>query len=366
MDSPLFLKTKIGSIELKNHMVMAPMTRCRAINNIPNPLMAKYYSQRAEAGLIVTEGTSPSPDGLGYARIPGIFSQEQIDGWKKVTSAVHARNGVIFVQLMHTGRISHPANMAPEATIMAPSAIRPKDQMWTDAQGMQNYPLPKEMTSNDIVTARKEFVRAAENGVEAGFDGVEVHSANGYLLDQFLNPRANRRTDEYGGSAANRCRFALEVLAEVAGAIGKEKTGIRLSPYGAFNDMKPFPETEEQYAFLAEKSNAIGIAYIHLVDHSSMGMPEVKLTTVQKIRTNFKNKLILSGGYTREKAEKDLAYGLADLIAFGRGFLANPDLVYRLQNDFELNQPQMASFYTSDAKGYTDYPLHMNVAALQK
>jgi N-ethylmaleimide reductase len=318
--------------------------------------MAEYYSQRAEAGLIVTEGTSPSPNGLGYARIPGIFSTEQIEGWKKVTSAVHAKNGKIFIQLMHTGRISHPANLPAGAQIVAPSAIQPKGQMWTDTQGMQNFPVPKEMTLSDIKTAIKEYVQASKNAVEAGFDGVELHGANGYLLDQFLNPAANQRTDVYGGSAENRCRFVLEVAAEVARAIGKEKTGIRLSPYGAFNDVGPFPETEVQYALLAEKLNAIGIAYIHLVDHSSMGTPKVEPTTVQKIRNNFKNALILSGGYTRERAEKDLASGMANLIAFGKMFLANPDLVTRLQNNAELNPPVMDKFYTADAKGYTDYP----------
>jgi N-ethylmaleimide reductase len=355
MNSSLFSKTKLDNLELKNHTVMAPMTRSRAINNIPNALMAEYYSQRAEAGLIVTEGTSPSPNGLGYARIPGIFSSEQIQGWKKVTSAVHAKNGKIFVQLMHTGRITHPANLPAGAQTMAPSAIQPKGQMWTDTQGMQNYPVPKEMTLSDIKTAKQEYVQAAKNAVDAGFDGVELHGANGYLLDQYLNPAANRRTDTYGGSAENRCRFVLEVTAEVAKAIGKEKTGIRLSPYGATNDVGQFPETEEQYAYLAGKLNAVGIAYIHLVDHSSMGAPKVELSTVQKIRNNFENALILSGGYTRERAERDLASGMADLIAFGRGFLANPDFVSRMQNNADLNPPAMDTFYTPDAKGYTDY-----------
>lgn len=356
MNSPLFSKTKLGAIELKNHMVMAPMTRSRAINNIPNALMAEYYSQRAEAGLIITEGTAPSPNGLGYARIPGIVTSQQIEGWKKVTAAVHTQNGKIFVQLMHTGRISHPVNLPAGAQIMAPSAIRPKGQMWTDTQGMQDYPAPKEMTSSDIEKTKKEFVQSSKNAVEAGFDGVELHGANGYLLDQFINPATNRRTDMYGGSIEKRCRFVLDVAAEVARAIGKGKTGIRLSPYGAFNDVGPFPETEEQYAYLSEKLNAIGIAYVHLVDHSSMGTPKVELTTVKKIRNNFNNALILSGGYARERAENDLASGMADLIAFGRGFLANPDFVSRLQNNAELNPIVMDTFYTPDAKGYTDYP----------
>ena len=356
MNSKLFSKTKLGQIELKNHMVMAPMTRSRAIDNIPNDLMAEYYAQRSEAGLIVTEGTSPSPDGLGYARIPGIFSPEQIEGWKKITSAVHSKNGKIFVQLMHTGRISHGANMPAGSEIIAPSAIAAKGQMWTDAHGLQDHPVPKEMKSYDIEKAIKEYVRAARNAVEAGFDGVELHGANGYLMDQFLNPGSNKRNDVYGGNAENRCRFVLEATGDVSRAIGKEKTGIRLSPYGAFNDVGPFPETEEQYSFLAEKLNAIGIVYVHLVDHSSMGAPKVEFTTVQKIRNTFKNSLILSGGYTRERAEKDLESGIADLIAFGKPFLANPDLVYRLLNNRELNEVSMDTLYTADAKGYTDYP----------
>jgi len=335
---------------------MSPMTRCRALQNIPNALMAQYYSQRAEAGLIITEGTSPSPNGLGYARIPGMFSALQIEGWKKVTAAVHAKNGKIFVQLMHTGRISHPENMSAGAHILAPSAIQPKGQMWTDARGMQDYPVPKEMTESDIAEVKKEFVQASENAIKAGFYGVELHSANGYLLDQFLNPGSNQRNDAYGGSVERRCRFILDVATEVAQAIGREKTGIRLSPYGAFNDVGPFPETEEEYAFLAKNLDTIDIAYIHLVDHSSMGTPKVEPSTVKKIRDNFKNALILSGGYTREKAEADLTSGLANLIAFGRGFLANPDFVSRLKNNSPLNPIAMDTFYTPDAKGYTDYP----------
>jgi N-ethylmaleimide reductase len=352
----LFSKTNLGVIELKNHMVMAPMTRSRAINNIPNALMTEYYAQRSEAGLIITEGTSPSPNGLGYARIPGIFSSNQIKGWKNVTDAVHAQNGKIFVQLMHTGRISHSANIPAEARIVAPSALKPKGQIWTDTLGMQDYPTPVEMTLSDINTARIEFVNAAENAVEAGFDGVELHGANGYLLDQYLNPDANRRTGMYGGSIEHRCWFVLETAAEVAKAIGKDKTGIRLSPYGAFNDVGPFLETEEEYDYLSEKLNDIGILYIHLVDHSSMGTPIVELSTVQTIRNNFKRTLILSGGYTRERAEKDLASGLADLIAFGRGFLSNPDFVSRMRDNAELNPIDNSTFYTPGANGYTDYP----------
>ncbi|HNB98240.1 MAG TPA: alkene reductase [Leptospiraceae bacterium] len=356
MSSKLFSKTKLGNLELKNAFVMAPMTRCRAIGNIPNDLMATYYSQRAGAGLIVTEGTSPSPNGLGYARIPGIFSKAQVEGWKKVTSAVHEKGTKIFVQLMHVGRIGHVDNLPEGAELVAPSAIAAKGQMWTDKNGMQDHPVPREMTKSDLEKTKQEFVTASENAISAGFDGVELHGANGYLLDQFLNPGSNQRKDEYGGSIENRCRYVIEGAKEVSAKIGKEKVGIRLSPYGAFNDLFPFPETEEEYAYLASELNKLGIAYIHLVDHSSMGAPKVEPSTVKKIRSNFKNTLILSGGYDRKKAEADLDSNAGDLIAFGKPFLANPDLVVRLEKNAGLNQVDMSTFYSADSKGYTDYP----------
>lgn len=356
MSSKLFLPATLGTVTLKNHIVMAPMTRSRAINNIPNDLMAEYYGQRSGAGLIITEGTSPSPNGLGYARIPGIFSKEQVNGWKKVTTAVHVKGSKIFVQLMHTGRVSHKDNMPASAVIMAPSDIAARGQMWTDKNGMLDQPVPKEMTKDDIIKTKDEFIIAAKNAIEAGFDGIELHGANGYLLDQFLNPGSNQRKDEYGGSIENRCRFILEVAEATAKAIGKEKTGIRLSPHGAFNDVKGFEETESEYSYLAEKLYALGLVYIHLVDHSSMGAPIVEPSTVQKIRKNFKNTLILSGGYDRQRAEKDLQSGAGDLIAFGKPFISNPDLVYRLEKGISLSSPDMNTFYTPDEHGYTDYP----------
>jgi N-ethylmaleimide reductase len=336
---------------------MAPMTRSRALNNIPNDLMATYYKQRATAGLIITEGTSPSPNGLGYARIPGIFSEAQVEGWKKVTSQVHSAGGHIFVQLMHTGRIGHPHNLPEKAEIIAPSAIQAKGQMWTDKWGMLDHPVPREMTKSDIENTIKEFVDSSANAIKAGFDGVELHSANGYLLEQFLNPASNQRTDEYGGSPENRARFVIEVAKSVAEKIGKEKTAIRLSPYGAFNDVGPFPETEEEYTYLAKKLNEIGIVYIHLVDHSSMGAPQVEASTVKKIRENFNNTLILSGGYDRVRAESALDSNSCDLVAFGRPFLANPDFVSRLEKNESLNPIKMEFFYTADEVGYTDYPV---------
>ncbi len=355
----LFTPEKVGSIDVKNRVVMAPMTRCRAIGNIPNELMAEYYHQRSGAGLIITEGTSPSPNGLGYARIPGIFNKSQIEGWKKITTAVHQGGGKIVVQLMHTGRISHLSNLPEGAEILAPSAVKAAGQMWTDAAAMQDFPVPKAMTPEDLVSTTAEFVSAAKNAIEAGFDGVELHSANGYLLEQFLSPISNIRTDNYGGNIENRCRFVLEVATSVAQAIGKGKTAIRLSPYGVASDMPHYPEIDATYNYLSEQLNKLDIAYIHLADHSAMGAPEVPVELKKLIRKNFRNTIILSGGYEVERAEADIQSGLGDLVAFGRPFINNPDLTERMQNNWPLSEAlNMDQFYTADEKGYTDYPAY--------
>lgn len=353
----LFTPEKVGSIKVENRVVMSPMTRCRAIGSVPNDLMAEYYHQRSGAGLIITEGTSPSPNGLGYARIPGIFNKQQIEGWEKVTTAVHQGGGKIVVQLMHTGRISHILNMPEGAEILAPSAITPAGQMWTDAAAMQDFPVPKAMTPEDLISTKAEFVSAAKNAIEAGFDGVELHSANGYLLEQFLSPISNVRIDNYGGSIENRCQFVLEVVAAVAEAIGKDKTAIRLSPYGVASDMPHYPEIDATYNYLSEQLNKLDIAYIHQVDHSAMGAPEVPVELKKLIRKNFKNTIILSGGYEVKRAEADIQGGLGDLIAFGRPFINNPDLAERMQNNWPLSEVlNMDQFYTAEEKGYTDYP----------
>ena len=352
----LFETYNLGKIKLNNRIVMAPMTRSRAINNIPNELMATYYGQRASAGLIITEGVSPSPNGLGYARIPGIFSQEQVNGWKKVTEAVHSKDGKIFMQLMHTGRVSHSANMPQNAQIMTSSAVKLSGQVWTDTQGMQDYAVPKEMTETDIKNTIEEFAHAAENAIKAGMDGIELHSANGYLLEQFLNPNCNHRTDSYGGSADNRMRFVLEVSKAVIAKIGADKVGIRVSPYGVFNDMGAFDGVDEFYATLSHKLSDLGLAYIHVVDHSAMGAPAVSPEVKTLIRNNFKGTYILSGGYeTADKAEADLMEGKGDLVAIGRPFISNPDLVNKLKNKLTLTAPDFNTFYTADAKGYSDY-----------
>jgi N-ethylmaleimide reductase len=355
----LFTPTKLGSLELNNHVVMAPMTRCRAIGNVANELMASYYGQRAGAGLIITEGTAPSPNGLGYARIPGCFSMEQVDGWKKVTSAVHEKGGKIFLQLMHTGRISHSLNLPDGAQIIAPSAVKASGQMWTDTKQLQDFPIPKPMNDQDLLLALTEYIASAKHAVDAGFDGVELHAANGYLLEQFLSPISNIRTDKYGGSIENRCRFVLQVIGAVAETIGKEKVGVRLSPYGIASDMPHYPEIAETYTYLAEELNKLGIVYLHLVDHSPMGAPEVPPEIKEIIRTHFKNALILSGGYDRDRAEAEINNCHADLIAFGRPFINNPDLVKRMKNHWPLSHElNMDQFYSADEKGYNDYPVY--------
>jgi N-ethylmaleimide reductase len=355
----LFSPYILGKIELKNRVVMAPMTRCRAIGNIPNDLIANYYEQRAGAGLIITEGVSPAPDGLGYARIPGIFSEAQVTGWKKTTDAVHRKGGKIFIQFMHAGRMGHQDNLPQGASLIAPSAIASSGQMYTDSQGMQDLPVPRAMTAEDIINTKKEFMKSAINAITAGFDGVELHGANGYLLEQFLSPASNQRNDEYGGSIENRCRFVLEVVEGVGQAIGMDKVAIRLSPYGVNGGMVPYPEINDTYTYLASQLDKLGILYIHLVDHSAMGAPEVPLAIKQTIREKLQNTLILAGGYSKETAERDLQNGMADLIAFGRPFINNPDLVERMLNDWPINTNlDFNTFYSADEKGYTDYPFY--------
>lgn len=354
--SKLFSTFRLGDIPLKNRVVMAPLTRNRAIDNIPNDLMAKYYSQRSGAGLIITEGTSPSPNGLGYPRIPGVFSEEQIAGWKKTTTAVHENGGKIFLQLMHTGRVSHPDNLPEGARVLAPSELAAPEQMYTDKNGMQDFPVPQGMSINEISAAIGEYVTAAKNAIEAGFDGVEIHAANGYLIEQFINPITNQRQDKYGGTVERRLRFALEVAEKVVEAIGNKKVGMRISPYGVFNGTGEFDSIEETYELLSKQIAGFGLQYIHVVDHSSMGAPEVPDSIKNIIRSNFSGAYILSGGYDKARAEKDLEADKGDLVSFGRPFISNPDLVERMKKDAKLAEPNPDLFYTPGEEGYTDYP----------
>ncbi len=336
---------------------MAPMTRSRAPGNIPTALMAEYYGQRAGAGLIITEGTSPSPNGLGYTNIPGIYNKEQTDAWKPVTAAVHAKGGHIFVQLMHTGRITHALNLPEGSKVIAPSAIQAKGQMYT-AEGMKPLPVPEEMDLTEIELAQAEFVNASINAISAGFDGVEMHAANGYLLEEFLSPRSNQRIDKYGGSPENRCRFVLEVAEEIAEAIGKDKVGLRISPYGRNGDMEPYEDLEETYRSLVRGLDDIGIVYLHVALPPLGATYTLPEETKQMLRNEFSGTLIFCGGHTPESAEKDLRQGMPDLIAFGKLFISNPDLAERIQNNYPLdNKADTATFYSGSVKGYTDYPV---------
>jgi N-ethylmaleimide reductase len=342
-----------NGLELKNHLVMAPMTRSRAIDNIPNDLMAEYYGQRAGAGLIVTEGTSPTPDGLGYARIPGIFNKAQIDGWKKVTRAVHDGGSKVFIQLMHTGRIGHQDNLPEGAELLGPSSLPAAGKIHTDANGMQEHSAPIELTTERVKEVIRGFVKATENAIEAGFDGVEFHGANGYLIEQFLNPNVNTRTDEYGGSIEKRAALVLEMAKKSAALVGKEKIGIRFSPYSLAGDLQAYDpkEVHDTYAYLATELNKIGIAYIH-INLNEKTDPK----TLDVIRNNFKGTIIQCSGFTAESGENALKENLADLIAYGRPFIANPDFVTRIEKNEALSAPDFSTVFSPGAEGYTDYP----------
>jgi N-ethylmaleimide reductase len=353
----LFDAFSARSLSLKNRTVMSPMTRSRAVDdNAANALMAEYYGQRATAGLIITEGTSPSPNALGYPRIPGLFNQAQVQGWRLVTSAVHAKGGKIFVQLMHTGRVGNIANLPAGAEIVGPGTAICPGEMYTDSKGMQPMSAPRAMTEADIAQAINEYTASARLALDAEFDGVELHGANGYLIEQFLNPLINQRQDGYGQGVEGRNALALEVASAVTKAIGPERVGIRLSPYGVFNGTGEYPEVVAQYLALAAKLSALKLLYVHLVDHSSMGAPPVPADFKVKLRNAFDGLFVLSGGFNKATAESALTEKRGDLVAFGRPFLANPDLVARMLKNAPLNPPNPDTFYTPGPKGYTDYP----------
>ena len=357
MSKDLFDSFDLSGITLKNRVVMAPMTRSRCPGNVPGELVAEYYGQRAEAGLLITEGTSPSPDGLGYPRIPGLFNDAQVQGWRGVADAVHAAGSRIFVQLMHVGRVGHPLNLPDGARLLAPSAEAAPGEMFTDSEGLQPHPIPAAMTEAEILETIEAYAHAAGLALEADLDGVELHGANGYLIDQFLNTASNRRTDRWGGTVQGRIRFAVEVARAVADRMGAGRVGMRISPYGVFNGMTPDEEHDALYAALADELNALGLAYIHVVDHSALGAPPVKDEVKAEIRSRFKGPYILSGGYDLTRAQGDLAAGKGDLVAFGRPFIANPRLVSRLRHGQDLRAPNPDLFYTPGEQGYTDYPL---------
>ncbi|HET9929227.1 MAG TPA: alkene reductase [Polyangiaceae bacterium] len=362
-DKTLFDPVRVGRLTLANRLVMNPMTRCRAdAEGRVGELTATYYTQRSSAGLIVTEGIAPSPNGKGYARIPGLWSQDQVESWKPVTQAVHAAGGHIFAQVMHTGRVSHPANFTAGAKVVAPSALAFEgQQIWTDGQGMQSYPVPEALDERGIQQAKDEFQNAAKNAIAAGFDGVELHGANGYLLEQFLSPVTNQRTDGYGGSVANRIRFVVEVAQAVAAAIGGDRLALRISPYGKNGGMSEYPEIDETYLALAKALAPLGLAYLHVADHfaTSNGGPGAH-PGLEALKSKLREALpgsafLVGGSLDKDAAERAVKEGKLDLVGFGRAFLANPDLVRRFREGLELNAADPSTFFTPGVKGYTDY-----------
>ncbi len=351
----LFSPIKIGNYNLKNRIFMAPLTRCRCLeNNVPNDLMATYYAQRASAGLIISEGTQISTQGIGYPYTPGIHTAEQVKGWKKVTDAVHKEDGKIFLQLWHVGRISHSSYHEGKLPV-APSAIKPSGQIAT-YEGMKDFETPRVLSVDEIKEIVQEYVNGAKNAIEAGFDGVEIHAANGYLLDQFLRDGTNVRKDEYGSSIQNRSRFLFEVVEAVSNKIGAEKTGIRLSPSGTFNDMTD-SNPQKHFAYVCEKLNAFNLAYVHIIDALEGDIKHgANVVELSVLRDAYNGVLIANGGYDKFKANDTLEKHLANAISFGTLFLANPDLPERFKRNSVLNKADENTFYTQDEKGYTDYP----------
>lgn len=352
----IFSPYTLGPLQLRNRAVMAPLTRSRAeAGNLPSNLAAEYYSQRAGAGLIVTEATQAGPGGQGYIATPGIHSPEQLAAWRKVTDAVHQQNGRIFVQLWHVGRISHPVFRNGEPPV-APSAIPPRGVQTFTANGLEDIPTPRALEKHEIAAIVEEFRIAAANARDAGFDGVEVHGANGYLLDQFLEDGTNQRTDEYGGSVENRARLLFDVIDAVCQAWDSERVGVRLSPGGTFNDMCDC-HPAQTFGYVAKRMATLDLAYLHLIEPAAVqGEHPMPNLSASYFRTLYPGTLIVAGGYTLERADEVLQEGLADLVAFGQPFLANPDLVERFRRGAPLNKPNPATYYGGGASGYTDYP----------
>jgi N-ethylmaleimide reductase len=349
---------KLGPCELKNRMIMAPMTRNRAgRGNAPQPMNALYYAQRAGAGLMITEAAPVSPQGLGYPDMPGIYSPEQIVGWRMVTDLVHKRGGLIFLQLFHCGRISHPSLQPGGATPVAPSAIKPEGEAMT-YKGPSPFVEPRALETEEIPGIVEQFRRGAENAREAGFDGVELHAANGYLLDQFLRDGSNQRNDQYGGSAENRTRFLFQVIEAVVNVLGDGRVGIRISPENPFNDISD-SNSEVLFSHVAQGLNRFPLAYLHVVEIDLINPTDYSASLnplTQKLRGIYKGVYMTNGGYDRDGAERVLERGDADLVSFGRLFLANPDLPERFKKGAPLNEPDESTFYGGDERGYTDYP----------
>lgn len=355
MTASLFEPVTVGALHLRNRIAMAPLTRSRCPDGVPGPMNAEYYAQRASAGLIVSEATNISPQGRGYAYTPGIYSEEQVAGWKLVTDAVHAKGGAIVCQLWHVGRISHPSLQPDEALPVAPSAVKPEGKAYTE-QGFVPHVTPRALELSEIPLVLEQYAHATACAKAAGFDGVEIHGANGYLIDQFLKDRTNRRTDAYGGSIENRCRFLVEAVEAVVGAWEPGRVGLRLSPISPANDIAD-SNPEPLFTHAVKALERFGLAFLHVVEGATMGPREVENGfDLQVLRRAFAGTWIANNGYDKALAERVLAEGNADMIAFGRPYIANPDLVERLQQDAPLAQGDRATFYGGDAHGYTDYP----------
>lgn len=346
----LFTPVRVGKNTLQNRLVMAPMTRSRAHpDGTPGELAAQYYAQRASMGLIISEGTQPSDDGQGYLTTPGIYTDAHVSGWKKTTTAVHAGGGHIFIQLMHAGRMSHPDNTPHHRTGVAPSAIAPKTGMFT-AKGMQDIPTPRALSTDEVRQTVADFRFAARRAIEAGADGVEIHGANAYLVQQFIAPSANTRSDEYGGSIENRARFAIEVAKAVAEEIGADRTAIRLSPGTTMWGIDEGPEGPDLYRYLVGQLDSLGLAYLHIMDQGNEPL-------LADLRNLWSGVFILNRpGRAREKIGADVSANTADLEAYGQMVLANPDLVKRLISNAPLNTADRNTYFGGGAKGYIDYP----------
>jgi N-ethylmaleimide reductase len=352
----LFEPFKLGLITLANRLVMAPLTRNRAVAGlVPNPLAIEYYGQRASAGLLITEASQVSQQGQGYQDTPGIYSKEQVAGWRKVTDRVHARGGRIFIQLWHVGRISHTSLQHDGGAPVAPSAIRAKGKTYVGGT-FADVSEPRALALEEIPGIIESFRRGAANALAAGFDGVEVHGANGYLLDQFAKDGTNKRSDAYGGSIENRARLMLEVTKVVTAEVGAERTGIRISPVTPSNDISD-SNPQPLFDYIVDHLNALKLVYMHVIEGATGGARDIAPFDYASLRTRFDGAYIANNGYDFELATKVLAANEADLIAFGKPFLANPDLVERLKRGAPLNAPDRATFYGGSAKGYTDYPV---------
>ena len=352
----LFSPLHLGAIDLPNRIVMSSLTRNRAgEGNVPTDLTVEYYRQRASAGLILTEASPICPEAHGYPRTPGIHTEEQIAGWKKVTDAVHAAGGRIAIQLWHVGRISHPDLQPGGATPVAPSALCPVGQVMT-YKGMQEYVTPRALEAAELPALVASYVQAAKNAMAAGFDGVEIHAGNGYLLDQFLRSSTNQRSDAYGGSKENRARLLLEVLAAVCAAIGNNRVGVRLSPVTPFNDISD-ANPQETFDYVVGELNRFDLAFLDILQGTGGAAPEQWLPfDYGRLRAIYKGKLILNNGYDFATGQAAVQGGAADAIAYGRALLANPDLVERFRRGAPLNQPDYTKLYVGEEKGYTDYP----------